>query len=72
MNNKPRTAIAFQSGNKFMFPDDPSIYEFGSIGFESGEPVITYLDSESKQHTRKGFSLFDLLRPDSAVNRQPD
>jgi hypothetical protein len=57
-----RTAVAFQSGNRFCFPDNETQYEFWSIGYKAEVPYITYFDSDDKICRRKGFHLLDLIK----------
>jgi hypothetical protein len=56
-----RTAVAFQSGNRFRFLDDETEYEFWDIEYKTDVPLITYYDSDKKRK-RQGFHLLDLIR----------
>jgi hypothetical protein len=56
-----RTAVAFQPGNRFRFPDDETEYEFWAIEYHDKVPCVTYFDLDKKRK-RKGFHLFDLIR----------
>ena len=57
-------AVAFQTGEKFKFPDDDRIYSFISFGCTGGEPIIYYEDSGMIRN-KLGYYLSDLERPDA-------
>lgn len=54
-------AIAFHSGQKFKFANDPEIYIFISIRFEDNEPIISYANKQDDECEAHGFYLSDLI-----------
>jgi hypothetical protein len=59
--SKIKTAFAFQSGNRFKFPDDETVYEFWYIEYQNKEPVVRYYDENGNGRARTGFHLSDLI-----------
>lgn len=53
-------AKAFSSGQKFKFPNDPTVYTFISIEFENNLPIINYAQDEEEMQAF-GYYLSDLI-----------
>ena len=55
------SAIAFKPGQKIKFPPpfDEIIAYFQSIRYETGTPIIGYLDENDEYAEMKGFDLLD-------------
>lgn len=60
--SRTRTAFAFQTGNRFKFPDDETVYEFWYIEYRNGEPVVRFYDENGNGRAKVGFHLSDLVR----------
>lgn len=52
---------AFNTGQRFKFPDKHEIYTFVSVRVEGLHMVITYLDENDKQQETRLYELMDLI-----------
>lgn len=56
------SAVAFQAGTRFRFPDDETVYEFWYIEYKNGKAVVRYYDENGNGRAKIGFHLSDLIR----------